>query len=280
MIQLITVGLAPQGAGLPLNRKGEIRSSMKNAIPLVLAVVLGLMAVFSVSKMLSKKDANQHGQMVSVLVANGNLRSGGVISKEGFRSVAVPLMYAPKQHILQEQENAIMGQTLSRDVAAGDYLQWNDIGGTSSLGESVGEGEWAVTVTFENGDLVRMLKPGDEIAIVGMFDVREVKDSGSADVNAPKVEERKIVTTVLFPQVRIMGIVGRGGVLLSLPPTQALTVIAAQKEAKLYATLRRPHDEKSTNRKDSGMFDASAFVKMLNGCKEIDIPDQPFNKAK
>ncbi len=253
---------------------------MKNAIPLVLAVVLGLMAVFSVSKMLSKKDANQHGQMVSVLVANGNLRSGGVISKEGFRSVAVPLAYAPKQHILQEQESVIIGQTLSRDVAAGDYLQWNDIGGSSSLGESVGEGEWAVTVTFDNGDLVRMLKPGDEIAIVGMFDVREVKDSGSADVNAPKVEERKTVTTVLFPQVRVMGVVGHGGVLFSLPPAQALTVIAAQKYAKLYATLRRTHDEKSTNRKDSGVFDTSAFQRMLNGCKEIDIPDQPFNKVR
>ena len=48
----------------------------------------------------------------------------------------------------------------------------------------------------------------------------------------------------------------------------------------LYAALRRPHDDKATNRKDSGQFDGSAFAKMLYGCKEIVIPDQPFNKVK
>ena len=93
---------------------------MKNTIPLVLAVVLGLMAVFSVSRMMAKKTSNQNGQMVAVLVANGNLKSGGTISPEGFRSMAVPLAYAPKQHILQEQATAIVGQTLSRDIAADD----------------------------------------------------------------------------------------------------------------------------------------------------------------
>lgn len=254
---------------------------MKNTIPLVLAVVLGLMAVFSVSRMVSKKTSGQHGQMVSVLVANGNLKAGGIISQEGFRNMSVPLVYAPKQHILKDQSMAIVGQTLSRDVAAGDYILWNDIGGSSSLGDSVGEGEWAVTVSFENGDLVKMLKPGDEIAIVGMFKVSEEREPDSADANAPKIVDSKIVTTVLFPQVRIMGVVGRGGgVLLSMPPAQALTIIAAQKDASLYAVLRRPHDEKSTNRKDSGVFDASAFAKMLEGCKEISIPDQPFNKTK
>ncbi len=92
---------------------------------------------------------------------------------------------------------------------------------------------------------------------------------------------RKKVTSVLFPQVRIMGVMGSGSVLLSLPPEQALTIISAQKWADgLYAALRRPHDDKATNRKDSGQFDGSAFVKMLSGCKEIVIPDQPFNKVK
>ena len=252
---------------------------MKNTIPLIIAVLLGLAAVFSVSRMIAKKSAGQHGQMVSVLVANGNLKSGATVSPEGFRSIAVPLSYAPKQHILQGQATAIVGQTLSRDIAADDYILWSDIGGSSSLGEMVGEGEWAVTVSFENSELVKMLKSGDEIAIVGMFTVKEVREADSADANAPKIEETKIITSVLFPQVRIMGIVGRGGsVLLSLPPEQALTIIAAQKDAALYATLRRPHDEKSTNRKTSGKFDSSAFAEMLEGCKSISIPDQPFNK--
>lgn len=253
---------------------------MKNTIPLVAAVVLGLLAVFAVSRTLSKNGSSQYGKEITVLVANGNLKSGTVISAENFRGVRVPLTFAPKQHVLHEQRASIVGQVISRDVATGDYIQWNDIGQSSSLGESVGEGEWAVPVSFGNSALLKLLKPGDEIAVVGMFKVEEELDSGSADKDAAKRTVARTVTTVLFPQVRIMGVMGGGSVLLSLPPEQALTIIAAQEEASLYAALRRPHDDKATNRKDSGQFDGSAFAKMLSGCKEIVIPDQPFNKVK
>ena len=253
---------------------------MKNTVPLVIAVVLGLLAVFTVSRTLAKNGSGQLGKPIQVLVANGNLRGGTVISAENVRSADVPLAYVPKQHVLAAQKASILGQVLTRDVAASDYLQWNDIGQTSSLGESVGEGEWAVPVSFGNSSLLKMLKTGDEIAVVGMFKVEEEIDSGSADKDAAKRTVTRTVTTVLFPQVRVMGVMGGGSVLLSLPPEQALTVIAAQEEASLYAALRRPHDNKATNRKDSGQFDGSAFAKMLSGCKEIVIPDQPFNKVK
>jgi len=253
---------------------------MKNTIPLVIAVILGLLAVFTVSRTLARSSSGQMGKPVQVLVANGNLKSGTVISAENVRGVEVPLSYVPKQHVLAAQKASILGQVLSRDVAASDYLQWNDVGQMSSLGESVGEGEWAVPVSFSNGALVKLLKPGDEIAVVGMFKVVEEVDSGSADKDAAKKRVERTVTTVLFPQVRIMGFAGTGSVLLSLPPEQALTIISAQAEATLYAALRRPHDDKATNRKDSGQFDGSAFVDMLSGCKKVAVPDQPFNKVK
>lgn len=264
----------------PLFREIHRKDSMKNTIPLVFAVVLGLLAVFAVSRAMSGQNKNIHGKEVSVLVANGNLRSGDVVAAEHFRVARVPLAYLPKQHILSEQSTSIVGQSLLRDVAVGDYLQWNDIGQSSSLGESVGEGEWTVPVSFANSELVKMLKPGDEIAIMGMFTVSVEREADSPDVRQAKVQENKTVTTVLFPQVRIMGMAGRGGsVLLSLPPAQALTIIAAQKQATLYAALRRPHDDKALSRKSCGMFDSQAFAKMLDGCKEIAVPDQPYNKV-
>lgn len=255
---------------------------MKNAIPLVIAVILGLAAVFAVSRTLAKQSGNAHGKDVAVLVANGNLKSGGVIAVEHFRAAQVPLAYLPKQHILADQKTSVVGQTLVRDIAAGDYIQWNDIGQTSGLGESVGEGEWAVSASFKNVDLVKLLKPGDEIAVFGRFPVKEVRETGSSDVQQAKVTERKMVMTVLFPQVRIMGTTGRSGaVLLSLPPQQALTLAEAERSGDLYAALRRPHDDKMTNRKDCGLFcGEEAFGRMGDGCKKIAILDQPFNKVK
>ncbi|MGN0833630.1 MAG: SAF domain-containing protein [Kiritimatiellia bacterium] len=253
---------------------------MKNVIPLIVAVVLGLVAVLAVNRTLAKSDKGHSGNKIVVLVANGNLKSGHVVGKESFRSVEVPLAYAPKQHVLGDQRMSIVGQMLTRDVAAGDYIQWNDLGQSRGTGESVGEGEWAVSVGFQNADLVKMLKPGDEIAIVGMFDVAVEKAAKSADVDAEKTIEHKKVTTVLFPQMRIMELTDAGTVLFSVPPQQAMTLLAAQEQATLYAALRRPHDEKATNRKDSGVFDGTAFAKMLSGCPEITIPDKPFNKIK
>ena len=51
---------------------------MKNMIPLVVAVVLGLAAVFAVSRALSKNGTRQYGKEIAVLVANGNLKRGRI----------------------------------------------------------------------------------------------------------------------------------------------------------------------------------------------------------
>lgn len=252
---------------------------MKNAIPLVVAVVLGLLAVFAVSRTLAKNSTGRYGKEVSVLVATGNLKSGGNVGPDHIRAKLVPMAHLPKQHILDAQRSTVIGQKLLRDIPAGDYVLWSDVGQSSNLSESVGDGEWAVPVHFKNTDLVRLLKPGDEIAVVGMFSVQEKKQSTSADADAKAEYVNKSITSVLFPQVRVMGMAGTGTILLSLPPQQVLTIIAAQEQANLYVALRRSHDDKATNRKSSGKFDCSAFSQMLEGCVPVAIPDQPFNKA-
>lgn len=254
---------------------------MKNMIPLIIAVVLGLAAVFAVSKAIAKNSTGQYGKEVSVLVANGNLKHGNVISSENFRKTNVPAAYVPKQHILGDQDASILGQTLVRDIAAGDYILWNDFGRQSSVGESVGEGEWAVPIAFANGrQISKLFKAGDEISVIGMFSIEEEVKSSSADASAKPELVKRTVTSVLFPQERIMGLMSDGSVLLSLPPQKALIAIAAQnlQNVNLFAVLRRPHDGKSTSRKDNGQFDSQAFVDMLKGCPKVQIPDQPSNK--
>lgn len=254
---------------------------MKNILPLVAAVVLGLLAVAAVSRSLARNQSGQGMQEVEVLVANGNLKAGGVLSSQHFRAKRIPFPYAPKQHIRAEQSAYLVGQTLSRDISQDDYLQWSDIGRSTSLGESVGEGEWAVTITFANTAMAKLLSAGDEIAVVGVFKTKRELENTSADANAAKRYEERTVTTVIFPQVRIMSMAGSATALFSLPPEQALAAIAAQKEAQeIYAVLRRPHDDKAVNRKETGAFYNDAFAKMLNGCKDVYVPDQPESKVK
>ena len=63
---------------------------MKNIIPLVVSVILGLAAVFFVSKMIVNQDASQKQSMISITVAardiaaNDELTQGMLTYNNGF----------------------------------------------------------------------------------------------------------------------------------------------------------------------------------------------------
>ena len=126
---------------------------MKNIIPLVVAVILGLVAVFAVSRTLAGKD-DSNEQKVDVVAASRMLDAGEALS-EGFiyaRSVAVSSL--PKQHVKWNNRNMILGQKLVHSVAKGDYVLLSDVGGvTLSKGNIIGDGEWGVPVSFADSAL-------------------------------------------------------------------------------------------------------------------------------
>ena len=66
---------------------------MKNTLPLIVATILGLLAVFAVSRTMSRQSADKAGKGPEVLVANGNLKAGDVIAAENFRPLSVPTTY-------------------------------------------------------------------------------------------------------------------------------------------------------------------------------------------
>jgi len=246
---------------------------MKNIIPLIVAVVLGLVAVFAVSRTLAGKDDSKE-QMVEVVAASRMLEEGENLS-EGFiysRSVAVSSL--PKQHVKWNNRNMVVGQKLIHSVAKGDYVLLSDVGGvTLSKGNIIGEGEWGVPVTFADNTLVKMLQPGDEIAIVGTYNLQQtVKKGKDVDAGAEVVE--RTVTTVIFPRVRILELTG-SGVLLSLPPQQAMALTAIQQQAELYPLLRKTNDTKAMNRKDGGIYESRTLTELADGLNHIELPAVP-----
>ncbi|MBP5639333.1 MAG: hypothetical protein J6X55_07635 [Victivallales bacterium] len=246
---------------------------MKNVIPLVVAVILGLLAVFAVSRTMSSRyDSNV--EMVEVVSASRMLNEGEAVT-EGFiipRSVAVSSL--PKQHIKWSNRNMIIGQQLIHAVAKGDYVLLSDVGGvTTSKGNIIGEGEWGVPVSFADNTLVKMLQPGDEIAIVGTYKIQEKVKRGK-DMDAATDIIQRQVTTVIFPRVRILELTS-SGVLLSLPPQQALALTAIQQQAELYPLLRKTNDTKALNRKDGGIYENSTLAKLAENLIHIDLPATP-----
>ncbi|MBQ6248349.1 MAG: hypothetical protein IJK04_15870, partial [Kiritimatiellae bacterium] len=140
---------------------------MKNTIPLVMAVILGLAAVFAVSRTIAK-NSTANETRVSVIVAAGNLRSGGALARSDLASKRIPQSaYISHQHIRWDNMAMIEGQRIQRDIAKGGFILLGDVEGTDGgFASEFGNNQWVVPVHFSDTTLVKLLEPNDEIAIV------------------------------------------------------------------------------------------------------------------
>jgi Flp pilus assembly protein CpaB len=255
---------------------------MKNFIPLVLAVVLGLAAVLATGRLLrERREAGE--RMTSVVAAASAIAQGDILTEGSIRAKRIPLSARPEQAIPWSRAGMVAGQRARRSVVQGDYLLLSDVAFSRSLAEIVGEGEWATTLRLGSGGIAALVQPGDEIAIIGTFRIKtSVKTADLSE--APEALEKE-ATMVLFPRVRVldvgaMGNTARGDtpgteIIVSLPPRQAQTLIAAQRKASLTVALRRPGDESSVSRQDVGMVDEDTFDHLLRGLESVQVPFVP-----
>ena len=246
---------------------------MKNVIPLITAVLLGLAAVFAVSKTV-KRDDKPEEKKRQVLIVTGDIAEGELIpeSRVGVKSVAESAV--PKNAIDVSNMAFTYNQRAKRPITKGDYILYLDIELDQSKSRALGDGQWGVPVKFADTTLLGMLQPGDDIAIVGTFSYKEaVKRGKNVDTGVEMLT--RTVTTVLYPRVSILAINGNG-VLLSMPPRQAIALTAIQRNAALYPILRKKKDDNALNRSDGGKFEDSALTEMVKGLQNIEIPLVPF----
>ncbi|MBO4631638.1 MAG: hypothetical protein J5858_06920 [Lentisphaeria bacterium] len=142
---------------------------MKNIIPLIVAVVLALSAVFLVSRILVKNEEGAKEPQVSVVIAARDLDPGDILNPGACSFRSIPSSVMPKSSILWENVGLVYGQKVPYKIVAGDYIQLNDIQLNVSLADCVENGKWLIPVTFSDASLVKMLMPEDEIAIVATY---------------------------------------------------------------------------------------------------------------
>ena len=255
---------------------------MKNYIPLVLAVLLGMAAVLSVVRVLNKNKTAKE-ETAWVLAAQRDLKEGDILSTDAVMKKEIPLSARPADAIAWSKRALIEGQKVKRAVHTGDYLLLTDIGLSRSMASLVGEGEWAVTMTAGNSGISHVVQPGDEVAVIATFNMQ--MNLQTADLSAPEKKVAKEVTLVLFPRVRVLessrrtGESGAGDIILALPPQQAQVLIAAQRQAQLTLALRRPGDSAALNRLETGMVDDKTFQQLLSGVKSVTVPEMVGTKG-
>ena len=254
----------------------------KNIIPLVLAVVMAIAAVFAVNRLIGQKTPMAGEEIIEVVVAARPLAPGALINDGAFTKKQIPRSAAPSKAIGWNQTAMIMNQKMKNPVSQGDYIVLDDIGVGRGLSDMVGDGEWAVSISLNGGAITNRLRPGDEIAIIGTFTLKEEKKS--AVLGQSEKESSRKITTVILPQVRIIALDGnrqQGGdeFVLALPPQQAQMLLAAQSQGiELSPALRRPNDETNLNRTTVGLVDMKTFYDLAKGVERTNIPVVPTKK--
>ena len=264
---------------------------MKNVIPLVVAVVLGLAAVYLVSRILvTNQDAEKEPQ-VSVVIAARNLEPGDELNPGSCSFKTIPRSAMPKSVMLWENVGLVYGQKIPYKIPAGDYIQLSDLQLNVSLADCVEKGKWLIPVTFSDAALVKMLMPEDEIAIVATYS--DTRTAVPNQENIPVSDEvksaaaqlsQKRETVVLFPRVKVTGLANEKGmfrepggstatIFVSLPPRQATILLAAQREAELYPVLRRRNDTTALNRRELGTVNGRTFDRIRSNLETAELPD-------
>ena len=248
---------------------------MKNFIPLILAVVLGLAVVFGINHILADKERGATA-MVSVVAAAQNIPTGGVITNSILVKKDIPKNAMPSKAVPWAHRHLLLKQKSLKVIAGGDYILWSDLGGSEGISSLIGEGEWAISVPFSDSAIASTLRPGDEIAIIGTF-VEKVPRNVGIDSNAGKNVESRHVTLTVLPRVRIISVSGDNGsvVVVSLKPDQAQLLIDAQRVASLYPALRRPNDDSNIDRFKTGKVAPATYEKLVSGQHTIELPAVP-----
>ena len=259
---------------------------MKNTIPLIVAILLGSLAVWAVSRMIKPSDADAEKKYVDVVAAARDITPKDDEIKDAWlMKRTVEASSVPANAIYWEQANLVVRQKAMRTIARGDYILKSDISGVEvRLSGLVAEGEWAVPVTFSDPALVKFLQPGDEIAILGSFVMKEEKKKIDMSEKADIQENRAM--SVVFPCVHILdigkgdgvrrdedGVGGVGTIIVALNPQQAATLVAAQREMELFPALRRSNDPSVRRRRDVGLVNDKTFQDLKTGLEVVTLPD-------
>jgi len=248
---------------------------MKNSIPIVIAVLLAVAAVFAVSKVVKENDAKTETAMVQIVVADEDLPIGGTFEEEKLAFREVPADAVPRNALLWRDVKVAWGQTVSRPIGDGETILVSDVRSQLSLADCARAGEWTIPVTFENSTLVPLLHTDDEIAILATWKV-QADDTESSEPGGGQQ------TTLLMPCVRVHGIIGENGsfrdggasattILVSLPPQEAEMLVAVQSVASLTPVLRKRSDESARNRSDGGVISARTFRQLRQNLPNVDV---------
>jgi Flp pilus assembly protein CpaB len=231
---------------------------MKNKFPLVVAIVVGVLALFAIKSYVNRMEQNTQAQLRGdpVVAASRDIPAGTELTMQMIVAKPVPRKFIPPQAIEgQAQVKQIIGRKTGARIQAGQIILWTDLAseGRATLASIIPAGEGAYTVSISKGIKASLMQPNDHVDIIGSFAVP--KPSTPVPTAAANWRQgADMVNVVLLQNVTVLAVgeafsggarpqgSGTGDLTLSLTLPEAQLLMFAAQHGELGAVLRREGD--------------------------------------
>lgn len=259
-------------------------ASSGSKIPIVAAVVLGLLSVIAINKYITSKTSIPEEKKASILVAAFNIDAGVEIEMKDLKVKSVPAETVSDVNItvppgnspeaVEETEKVkmlVVGRKLSRSISVDAPVFWSDIKDApmEKLSDKIGAERRAITLGVDELSSVGFhIRPGDHVDIIATFSPESL-GAGKGDTFVNRTDDGRAITfsspvsLVLMQDVLVMA-AGRNfsssgssqdsdsnysNITLDVSVEEAVLLTHARSQGNLSFVLRSPS---SRNRMDQG----------------------------
>jgi len=246
---------------------------MKNYMPLILSVCLGVAAVLAVSRLLTDNGPELEAT-TTVVTTSRDLSPGDIIGKGDLMQKQVYRNSCPKTVFVWRQADMLVGQKVAQTIAAGDYIYPLNIELSNTRADIISPGHVGISISIKDSNIGPFLQPGNEIMVFMTSKSAEV--TPRPDSLGEVVLHQRTVSHCIFPRLRVLDIeVGdrNPSIMLSLPPDQAIILQRAVDTAEISIYLRPTGDDSNTKREDIPYItDEQTFPDHIKGLELYQVP--------
>jgi Flp pilus assembly protein CpaB len=229
---------------------------MKSKFPLIIAVIIGIAALFAIRSYVKKMEEQAQAKLKGekVVAASADISAGTELTLQMLAPKEVPRQFIPPQAIQgQDDVKQIIGRKTRVVIKAGQLILWSDLvsearGGLSTV---IPAGEGAFTLSFGKGIKSGLIQPSDHIDVIASFALPK-PNQAPASVGTPAWRQGSdMVNVVLLQNVTVLAVgevfaggvrpenVPAGDLTLSLTLPEAQLLMFAAQHGELGAVLRR-----------------------------------------
>jgi len=228
---------------VPGSRRGN-----KGIIVFISAIILGAAGVYLTKQFIESrveyfkdKYASQKEKTRSVVVVARAMKKGEIITQNDLVLRDVPVAFAHRSAILEDNYTLALGQRLTYDIEQGMPLLWPHLEGgqAPTFSGKIIDGRRALTIPVDEiSSISGFLEPTDNI------DIYFTRKMGGEEATFPLMQNLHVMATGVKTELDKSGTATRTyrTITVLVTPEDAQRIILAQNVGSITASLRHPKD--------------------------------------